>query len=157
MQETLQRWGGILIRPRVTLEALASSPPAVGKWDGWLLAVVFVVGSQVERLTATVARFELFQSYWLLLNGLALALLTPLLVSFLTEGVVGAKRARYRHLPLAALVAASTVGKLLAQLGVELPGPTFIAEIVGTVWAGGLAVWIRRKMPELEPEPELNT
>src|SRR5690606_14216964 len=129
MRATLQRFGGILIRPKATLLALGVGKPlGEGRWDGWVLAALFVLGSQVDRLTETVARFEVFRSFLLLGNGLALALLTPLLVGLLVEGVVGAARRHMRHLPLVALVVSATVGNLLRQQNVALPGPHYLPE-----------------------------
>lgn len=149
--EALERWGGILIRPGATLRRLGVDE---GKWDGWLLSALFVLGSQIQRLVETVAKFEAVRSYSLLLNGFALALLTPILVGLLVEGVVGAARSRYRNLPLVPLVLVATVGNLLRQQGVELPGPRYLPEMLGAAWGLGLAVWIRRSLP---PESKAGT
>ena len=134
----------ILIRPRATLEALG---PREGRFDWWLLAALFVLGSQLQHLTETVARYQVFRSFWLLVNGLALALLTPLLVGLVVETIVGAARSRYRHLPLVALVLVATLANLLRQQGVVIPGPRYLPEMLGTVWAVGLGVWIRKRVP----------
>jgi hypothetical protein len=144
----IRRWGGILVRPRATLEELG---PREGRFDWWWLAGLFVLGSQIEHLTETFAHFQAFRSFWLLVNGLALALLTPLLVGLLVESIVGAARSRYRHLPLVALVLVATVANLLRQQGVLLPGPRALPEIVGTLWAAGLGVWIRKAVPAPAP------
>lgn len=143
-QNLIERWGGILIRPRATLEALA---PGEGRFDWWLLAALFVLGSQIQHLTETVARYQVFRSFWLLVNGLALALLTPLLVGLIVETIVGAARSRYRHLPLVALVLVATLANLLRQQGVVIPGPRYLPEMLGTLWAVGLGVWIRKTVP----------
>lgn len=148
VRAALQRYGGILIHPRKTLAALG---PDEGRHDGWILSALFVLGSQVERLAETFARFEVFRSVLLVVNGLALAVLTPILVGFMVEGLVGAQRTRYRHLPLAALVLLATVGNLLRQQGVVWPGPRYLPEMLGMVWAVALAVWIRKRMPITEP------
>jgi peroxiredoxin len=139
-----QRFGGILMKPRATLARLREDE---GQHDGWILMLLFVLGSQLERLTETLARFEVIRSPLLLANGLALALLTPVLVGFMVEAVVGAPRARYRHLPLVALVLVATVGNLLRQLGVALPGPHYLPEMLGAAWALALALWIRKHAP----------
>ena len=156
MRAALQRFGGILIRPGPTLRGLSpeyGSGKGEGRYDGWILAGLFVWGSQVEHLTETLARFEAVRSVLVLLNGLALAVLTPVLVGFIVEGIVGSKRRRYRHLPLAALVVVATVGNLLRQQGVVWPGPHYLPEMLGLAWAAGLAVWIRKRMPaELDAE-----
>ena len=146
----LQRWGGILIQPRATLTALGQQSDRVGRYDWWLHAGLFVLGSQIEHLPAAIARFQAFRSVLVLVNALALSLLTPLLVGLLVESLVGGARSRYRHLPLVALVVAATVGHLLHQQGVVLPGPRYLAEILGTVWAAGLALWIRKAIPAPE-------
>lgn len=140
----IQRWGGILVRPRATLEALGANE---GKYDWWWLAGLFVLGSQIQHLIETVARYQAFRSFLLLINGLAIALLTPLLVGMIVESLVGAPRARYRNLPLVALVVVATLANLLRQQGVEIPGPRYMPEIVGTLWAAGLGLWIRKAMP----------
>lgn len=141
---TMQRWGGILIQPRATLTALG---PEHGRYDWWLLAGLFVLGSQVQHLTEAVARFQAFRSVLVLINALAISLLTPLLVGLLVEGLVGSTRSRYRHLPLVALVAVTVVANLLRQQGVLLPGPRYLPEMLGTLWAAGLGLWIRKAMP----------
>lgn len=145
----LERFGGILLRPKATLARLHADE---GRRDGWVLVGLFVLGSQIERLTETVARFEVFRSVLLLFNGLALALLTPVLVGFMVEGVIGAARSRYRHLPLVALVLLATLGNLLRQQGVTLPGPRYLPEMLGAAWALGLAWWIRKRMPAAPTE-----
>jgi hypothetical protein len=143
----MQRWGGILIQPRATLAALGQRSDQQGRYDWWLLAGLFVLGSQVQHLTEAVARFQAFRSVLVLVNALAISLLTPLLVGLLVEGLVGGPRSRYRHLPLVALVVVTVVANLLRQQGVMLPGPRYLPEIVGTLWAAGLGLWIRKAIP----------
>jgi hypothetical protein len=143
----LQRWGGILIQPRATLAGLSNHE---GRYDWWLLAGLFVLGSQVEHLTAAVARFQAFRSGLVLVNALAISLLTPLLAGLLVESLVGAARSRYRHLPLVALVVVAILANLARQQGVVLPGPRYLPEMLGTAWAAGLAVWIRKTIPAPE-------
>jgi hypothetical protein len=145
----MQRWGGILIRPRATLTALGPDlvESGQGRHDWWPLAALFVLGSQVQHLTEAVARFQAFRSVLLLVNALAISLLTPLLVGLLVEGLVGGARSRYRHLPLVALVAVTVVANLLRQQGVALPGPRYLPEMLGTLWAAGLGLWIRKTIP----------
>jgi thiol-disulfide isomerase/thioredoxin len=144
IKDMLQRFGGMLIRPRTTLANLRAGE---GRYDGWTLTALFVLGSQIDRLTEAVARFEVVRSVLLLVNGLALALLTPVLIAFMVEGVVGAARSRYRNLPLVALVLVATIGNLLRQQGVVLPGPRYLPEMLGAAWALGLALWIRKALP----------
>ena len=155
VRAALRRWGGILVRPRRTLEALA---PGEGKADGVALAALFVVGSQLQNLAHAAAQFTVLGSYLNLFGSFARSLLTPLMVALLVESLMGVKRARYRNLPLVPLVLISTLGNLARQQGLALPGPSFMPELVGTAWAAGLAVWIRRAMPASEPpaksEPE---
>jgi hypothetical protein len=148
----IQRWGGILVQPRATLDALRDAQVELGRWDGWWLVALYLLGSQIERLIEAVAKFEVLGSFAMLFNAIAIALLAPILVMLLVEGLVGVRRARYRHLPIAALVAVSTLGTLLRHLHVALPGPTYLPEMLGTLWAAGLALWIRRTMPP-DPEP----
>jgi hypothetical protein len=143
----MQRWGGILIQPRATLTALG---PEQGRYDWWLLSGLFVLGSQVEHLTAAVARFQAFRSVLVLVNALAISLLTPLLVGLLVESLVGSARSRYRHLPLVALVLIASVANLARQQGVVLPGPHYLPEMLGAAWAAGLALWIRKTIPAPE-------
>jgi thiol-disulfide isomerase/thioredoxin len=151
MKKLLERIGGILIRPRATLLGL---PADQGRHDGWWLVALFVLGSQIDRLIGAAARFEVFQSVLLLFNAVALAVLTPILVGFMVEGVVGGSRIRYRHLPVVALVLLATLGNLLRQQGVSLPGPRYFPEMLGAVWALGLALWIRKRIPIThEPPP----
>lgn len=153
MLAAIQRWGGILVLPRRTLEALRNSPSGLGRFDGWWLMGLYVLGSQLQRLIEAAAKFEVLGSYALLFNAIAVALLAPVLVALLVEGLVGVQRARYRNLPIAALVAVSTLGTLLRQLHVDVPGPTYLPEMLGTLWAAGLAMWIRKTMPA-EPDAQ---
>jgi len=170
---SLQRWGGILVRPRATLEALPPEPlessadmpsPSWGErlraglvpgpgWDRWTLPLLFVLGSQVQHLAETIARWRAFDSLLILANGLALSLITPILVGLVVEGLVGAERSRYRFLPLVPLVLIATLGNLARQGGITLPGPHYLPEVLGTLWAAGLALWIRRAMPKTAPAP----
>jgi hypothetical protein len=156
MLAAIQRWGGILVQPRRTLEALRHGPRGLGRHDGWWLMGLYVVGSQIQRLTEAVAKFEVIGSFAMLFNAIAIALLAPVLVALLVEGLVGVERARYRNLPIAALVLVATLGTLLRSFHVDLPGPTYLPEMLGTAWAGGLAIWIRKTMPA-EPEPKEET
>ncbi|MFV8750817.1 hypothetical protein ACNOYE_09725 [Nannocystaceae bacterium ST9] len=151
MLAAIHRWGGILVAPRRTLEALRASPRGLGRFDGWWLMGLYVLGSQIERLTAALAKFEVLGSFAMLFNALAIALLAPVLVALLVEGLVGAERARLRNLPIAALVVVATIGTLLRQLHVVVPGPTYLPEMLGTLWAAGLALWIRKTQPT-DPE-----
>ncbi len=153
MLAAIQRWGGILVRPRRTLEALRASPPAVGRYDAWWLIGLYVIGSQIERLTAALAQFEVVGSFAMLFNAVAIALLAPVLVALLIEGLVGVRRTRTRNLPIAALVLVATIGTLLRQFQVALPGPTYLPEMLGTLWAAGLAIWIRKSLPVDLEEP----
>jgi hypothetical protein len=147
MLTALQRWGGFLIHPRATLSSLS---PDEGRHDWWWLALLFVLGSQIQHLTEAVARFQAFRSVLVLVNALAVSLLTPLLVGILVEALVGAPRSRYRHLPLVVLVVVATICNLLRQQSVMLPGPHYLPEMLGTVWAAGLGLWIRKSMPAPE-------
>jgi hypothetical protein len=52
---------------------------------------------------------------------------------------------------LVALVLVATVGNLLRQQGVVWPGPRYLPEMLGLVWTVGIAIWIRSRMPALEP------
>jgi hypothetical protein len=151
--KAIERWGGILVRPRRTVERLATALEAgEGRFDGWILPVVFVLGSQIQRLVETVAKARAFDSVLVLANGLALALLTPVLVALLVEGLVGAKRRHFRHLPLVALILCAVLGDLLRQELATLPGPSYLPEMLGTAWAAGLALWIRRRAPALRED-----
>ncbi|NVB36875.1 hypothetical protein G6O69_03475 [Pseudenhygromyxa sp. WMMC2535] len=148
MLTTLQRWGGILIHPKVTLAAMRDGSLAAGRWDGWLLPLVFVLGCQTQQVVEVFARFVRISGVLTLIGGLAMVLLVPIFAALLLEGLIGSSRARYRHLPLVPLVLLATLGNLLRQLGVALPGPQYLPEILGTLWGVGLAVWIRQVMPE---------
>lgn len=147
MRDALERFGGILIHPKATVLGLRAEE---GRHDGWILIGLFVLGSQIDRLIGAVARFEVYRSPLLLLNALALAILIPVLVGFMIEGVVGAKQSRFRHLPVVALVLIATLGNLLRQQGVALPGPRYLPEMIGAAWALGIAGWIRRAAPASE-------
>jgi hypothetical protein len=154
MRSALERWGGILVVPRRTLAALRDDPPGVGRFDAWWLMGMYVAGSQIQRLTEAVAKFEVIGSYPMLFNAIAIALLAPVMVALLVEGLVGANRARFRNLPIAALVFVATIGTLLRSLHVDLPGPTYLPEMLGTSWAAALAIVIRKSMPAESEAPE---
>ena len=143
----LTRWGGILLRPKQTLAAIAAGTLATGG-DGLGLTLAYLLGCQVENLTEAIARWRAFDSLLVLVNGLAWALLTPILVGLLLEGLIGSARGRVRHLSLAPLVLLATLGNLLRQQGVHLPGPVYLPEILATLWGAGLAMWMRRELPD---------
>jgi hypothetical protein len=154
MFAAIARWGGILVHPRRTLDALREAPHGLGRFDGWWLMGLYVVGSQIQRLTEALAKFEVLGSFAMLFNAIAVALLAPVLVALLVEGLVGVERSRHRNLPIAALVVVSTIGTLLRSFHVDLPGPTYLPEMLGTLWAAGLAIWIRKTMPAEPESPE---
>ncbi|MCA9685708.1 MAG: hypothetical protein KC457_26260, partial [Myxococcales bacterium] len=147
LRTTLTRWGGILLRPKQTLAAIAAGTLATGG-DGLGLTLAYLLGCQVENLAEAIARWRAFDSLLVLVNGLAWALLTPILVGLLLEGLIGSARGRVRHLSLAPLVLLATLGNLLRQQGVHLPGPVYLPEILATLWGAGLAMWMRRELPD---------
>ena len=62
--------------------------------DGLGLTLAYLLGCQVENLTEAIARWRAFESLLVLVNGVAWALLTPILVGLLLEGLIGALAAR---------------------------------------------------------------
>jgi len=150
---SIQRWGGALIRPKVTFEhfhAEHRADPTVGRWDVWWLTGVYVLGSQVQPVSESIARWQALDSVLVLINGLALALLAPILVGLLAEGVLGARHRAYGNLTLVPLVLLATMANLLGQQGVTLPGPHMLPEVLGATWAIGLGFWARARLPGFE-------
>lgn len=155
MFAAVQRWGGVLVRPRATFEAFHaahSADPRVGKWDAWALTGLYVAGSQVQAISEALAKYQAFDSLAILFNGVAMAVLAPILVGFLAEALLGARHRAYGNMTLVPLVALATVANLLRQQGVQLPGPHYLPEMMGSAWAVALAFWGRARLPKFEAE-----
>lgn len=154
MRRALSRYGAILVRPRATVAALE---PQVGRWDEWILTATYVFGSQVERVAeglASVAAVGLGNGILILASMIGRAVLPPILVSVLVDSLLGRERGYRRGVLMVPLILSAASGRLLEQLGVHLPGPSFLPELIGATWCAGLAVYVRSAIPLLETEKE---
>lgn len=145
----LARYGGILVRPRATVAALA---PRVGAWDEWILVVLYVLGSQVERVAealASLAALGFGSGILVFASGLGRAVLPPILVSVLVDGLLGRPRGHRRGVFLVPLVLVASLARLAEQHGLRLPGPGFLPELAGAIWCAGLALYARSAVPPM--------
>ncbi len=138
----LQRYGGILVRPRSTVRSLA---PGVGASDGLVLLLVYGLGAKLEPLAHGVADFQASQGISAVL-ALALGLVAYLpwvLTTLLVELTLGRDRLERTELCKVPLVVCAAAAGLADHLGAPLPGPVYLPEVLGAAWAVGVAAWIR--------------
>lgn len=143
MVSALTRWGGVLLRPRATVAALA---PDERRLDGLILGTLYVLGSQLLRLAEGMAAFEATRNLGGLLGvaaALGRAVLPAVLLIFLVESLLPPSRRAIASSLLVPLVLLAASARLLLQFGVVVPGPVYLPEVVATVWAAGIALWIR--------------
>lgn len=148
MLRALARYGGILVRPRATVAAL---DPREGRWDEWVLTLLYVAGSQVGRVAealASVAAVGFSNGALVLASVVGRAVLPPILVSVLVDSLLGRARGYRRGLFIAPLVLISTLGRVLALNGFRLPGPAFMPELVGAIVCAAVAFVVRGSVPE---------
>lgn len=142
MLPAFQRYAGLLIAPRATIRGLQ---PGVGASDGLCLLGLYAIGGKLEPLARGVAGFQASEGFASIL-AFALgfvAFLPWVIATVLVELVLGrarAERAELTKVPLLVCVAAAGVAD---HLGVMVPGPAYIPEALGVVWAVILAAWIR--------------
>ncbi len=143
----LDRWGGLLVRPRTTAARLH---PAEGERDTWALGLLYLLGSEVYGLVEAVAGFAAMKdsSSLMMLGGqLAWALVPPLLTLVVAETLLGPARAYRRAVALLPLVVIGAVAHALRQQGVTLPAPSWAVEVIGGSAGVALAGWIRGAVP----------
>lgn len=140
----LQRWGGALLAPRRTVAALH---PDEGQRDGLWLGVLYVVGTSLYPMSKAIATVLSTGSLIALASGVARVLLTPIVVTVLTETLLGGRRSHRGGLALVPLVVVGTIAHILAVS--RLPTLTGLwPDIVGALAAGALALWMRPAVPE---------
>lgn len=147
MLDAIIRWGGVLVAPRATLR---ETPRDEGRWDGVMLAIVYVLATQMVRLAEAVSGWMATRDMGgilILLQGLGRGLLPPVLVVLAVETLLGDDRAFRRGIFLAPLVLMGSVAGILRGVGVVLPGPSFLPELVGAAWGVALAVIMREAIP----------
>lgn len=143
--------------PRATLAELPrvdARGHQVGIRDGLWLTALYVLSSQVTRLAggfAALGAMGNINGGLVLLQALGRSFLPPVVLLFVVEGVLGAPRSYRRGLFLAPLVVFAALGRLSAALGAPWPGPSFGPDLLGTVWAAGLAFACRW---QIDPEPD---
>ena len=138
----LQRYGGILVRPRSTARSLA---PGVGAGDGLVLLLLYGLGAKLEPLAHGVADFQASQGISAVL-ALALGLVAYLpwvLTTLLVEFTLGRDRLERTELCKVPLVVCAAAAGLADHLGAPMPGPVYLPEVLGAAWAVGVAAWIR--------------
>lgn len=138
----LQRYGGILLRPRTTIQSLA---PGDGAIDGLVLVVLYGLGAKLEPLAHGVADFQASQG---LSAVVALALgfvayLPWVLTTLLVELTLGRDRTERTELCKVPLLVCAAGAGLADHLGATLPGPVYLPELLGAAWAVGIAAWVR--------------
>lgn len=138
----LARWGGMLLRPRATVAALA---PDDGARDGLVFILLLAVGAHLLPLGDAVADFSAMASFAALPALLAgFTVLIPWLVTTLAvEAILGPLRSFRAALCMLPMLLAVVFARLAAGLGHPLPVPKYSLEIAGAVLAAGLALWVR--------------
>ena len=144
----LARYGGILVRPRATVRALA---PHEGQRDALLLGTLYVLGAGLYAIFGGIASLRATAN----LGGLvALAaafgrvVVVPLLVIVACETVLGRERAHRRGLMLVPLLVVTMLAHELAVHGVSLR--SYLPQIVGGLLSVLLAWWVRKHVPPEE-------
>ncbi len=138
----LQRYGGILLRPRTTIRSLA---PGDGAIDGLVLVILYGLGAKLEPLAHGVANFQASQGLSAVV-ALALGLVAFLpwvLTTLLVELTLGRDRTERTELCKVPLLVCAAGAGLADHLGATLPGPVYLPELLGAAWAVGLAAWVR--------------
>lgn len=152
----LTRLGGILVSPRATIAGLGAGDAGesvAGARDGVWLTLVYAVTSQSGRLAEGVAALAAMGNVnggLVLAQAVGRAFLPPVVLLFLVESALGQDRAYRRGLFLVPLVFMGALGRLSSWVGVPWPGPSFVPDLLGTLWAAGLAFGLRQ---HVEPEP----
>jgi len=138
----LARWGGVLLRPRTTIAALA---PDAGPRDGLVFILLFAAGAHLLPLGDAAADFSAMAGLAALPTLLSgFTVLIPWLVATLgVEALLGPQRAHRAALCLLPMLLVVVLARLLAGAGHPLPVPKYSIEIAGAVLAAALALWIR--------------
>lgn len=142
MFSALQRYAGVLIAPRATIRRLR---PGVGASDGLVLLAFYAIGGKLEPLARGVAGFQASEGLAALLAfALSFVAFLPWVVAtVLVELVLGRARAERAELTKVPLLVCVAAGGLADHLGLMVPGPVYVPEAIGVVWAVLLAAWIR--------------
>lgn len=139
----LQRYGGMLVRPRATVAAL---DPKEGLHDGSWLGLLYLLGGHVHALMEAVATAVAVRNWSGLLvlgSQLGRSLLAPILVLLVAETVLGPGRRHRRGLCLVPLLLVAVASELLSRGGIAPPWPRLGPALVGGLASAGLAAWIR--------------
>jgi hypothetical protein len=154
MLEALSRWGGFFVQPR---RHAASLSPDEGLHDGVWLTLLYVLGSQVYPLVeglATAWAVRDLGALVMLGGTFARTLLAPIVVVIFAETVLGAGRSYRSRIALLPLVVLTTLGHMLGQMGIPVPGPSFTAAALGGLLGVALVGWIRNHVaPSPGKEP----
>ncbi len=157
--QTLARYGGVLVQPRATLAALSIDE---GRWDGVVLGVAYLAGSQLLRLAqglAGLAATQDFNGLLVLAQALGRGLLPPILVLFIIESLLAPEQNYRRGVYLLPLVVVAALARLLTIVGViggagaALQVPSYAPEILGAVLCAVLVLRTRSVVPG-EPSDE---
>ena len=143
------RWGGAMLAPRRTVAQLATGE---GRRDGLVLGTLYVIGTALYPMAATIATVVSTHSLVALAAGVARVLLTPIVVLVLVETLLGGRRSYRGGLFLLPLVVLGTLAHVLATFEV-VSIPALWPDFAGAAAAGGLALWARKSVP-LEPAAE---
>lgn len=142
MTALLQRLGGVLIRPKATIAGLA---PGVGASDGLVLLALYGIGAKLEPLGRGVADFQASEgiSAIIALTLGLVAFLPWVLTTLAVELVLGRDRQERTELCKVPLALCAAAAGLADHLGLALPGPVYVPELIGAAWSIAIAAWVR--------------
>ncbi|MEZ4451197.1 MAG: hypothetical protein R3B09_17090, partial [Nannocystaceae bacterium] len=142
MFSALQRYAGVLVAPRRTVRALL---PGVGASDGLVLLGIYGIGCKLEPLARGAAGFQASEGLAAVLAfALGFVAFLPWVVTtVLVELVLGRARSERAELVKVPLVVCAAAAGVADHLGIMVPGPSYVPEAIGAVWAVVLAAWIR--------------
>jgi len=146
MTGLLQRIGGMLVAPRGLLAHLS---PETGHRDGAALLGAYLLAVAVLPIGDALADFWALRSL-AAAPGLLRALLPALpwlLAAAALDWLLGPGRAHRAALCLVPLLVVDALAHLLPGLGVALPGPSYVAPVLGGLAALLLAARVRGAIP----------
>lgn len=137
----LWRYGGMLVQPRATAQALRADE---GRHDGLVLGALYLLGVGTLEVLRGVAMARVtadLGGLLMLVAAVGRVLVAPIVVLVACEVVLGRARSQWRGLMLVPLLVVATLAHEAAAQG--LPVRALLPEIVGGLLSVALAWWVR--------------